>query len=105
MVLVNAQTSTLESELDELRASVKNLRIERDACWQELYEANRYGAWLSADRQALVDQLASNPHQQEVDSLRGYLAKLHEYVTYLEKMITEKEDQRFSLQLRVNDAQ
>ncbi len=103
MAAVNDEVTKLLGEVKELRAQVENLRIERDACWQDLYEANRYSAWLSADRQAMIDRLSMNPHQQELESLRKGLSEAFGYVTYLERLVTEKEDKRFELLNNLDD--
>jgi len=74
--------SSFETDIQDLKRMVENLQIERDAHWQDMFEANRYSAWLSAERQALLDRL----HERS------------SYIARLEKMLTEKEDERISLE-------
>lgn len=81
-----------------LEKLTEKYRIERDAYWQDLFEANRYAAWLAGERQSLMDKLATNPHQKEIEKLRDQLEQQSSYIAYLENMITDKEDQRFNLE-------
>lgn len=77
--------SSFETDIQDLKRLVENLRIERDAHWQDMFEANRYSAWLSAERQALLDRL----HERS------------SYITRLEQMLTEKEDERVDLETKL----
>jgi hypothetical protein len=91
-------------DLKDLQKLAEKYRIERDAYWQDLFEANRYSAWLAAERQNLLDRLSANPHERESADLHRRLDEQAAYIEFLEGVITEKEDQRFALENRYESA-
>jgi len=54
---LNERARQLEAFIAEYIIKIEELRFERDACQQELFESDRYANWLSMERQALITKL------------------------------------------------
>lgn len=80
-----------------LQARVVQLEIEREAYRQEVFESNRYAAWVGHERQTLIDRLNFGTYATQYNEAQLRIAELEAYVASTEARLTESEDQRYAL--------
>lgn len=87
----------LEGTLTGLREQLDRAIMERDAYFQEVFESDRYIAFLSAERQSLVDRIYADPRRFRIAELEEALASLQAYCARIEAAFYELETERVSL--------
>lgn len=87
----------LEGEQAGLREKLDRAIMERDAYFQEVFESDRYIAFLSAERQSLIDSIYADPRRFRIAELEESLAGLQEYCARIEAAFYALETERVAL--------
>lgn len=87
-----ASVESLKLTVKKSIAEIEKIYRERDAFQQELFESNRYAAYLSNERQKLLETSRSNETHFNLQ-----LRQREYYAGQLEEMMWQSESQRLAL--------
>jgi chromosome segregation ATPase len=110
----NAAYQAVLQRAEQAEAELARVRMQLEAYQQELFESERQGAWLSAERQALVGQVAhleARPrHGEPITDIQSRLAELENaaalgasYARSLETWISRAEERATKAEAELNE--